>query len=218
MTPEVINQNKVNQILLGVGSLQELRPFFPNREAILNYYAQRMTELFPSDKKTGACEYCQRHSAELQTVFEWRGIYHTADTAIVSSVGIALAIGVTHHFFHLLMPSKQIVFSTTHGFCFNCFEQIKRRRFVAFLVKQLCLGLIGISVVIFVSVIVFTILFLFPSPTERAICYAALGFSGGLLCLAGGLLGVDRIVRWCIPQSVKFISKPPFQLVGFQNR
>jgi hypothetical protein len=218
MTPTEINQEKVNKILLGEGSLQELKPFFPNREAILNYHAQRLAELFPPNKNTNECECCHRHSAELQAVFEWRGIYHTTETAIVSTVGMALAIAITHHLFHFLMPSKHIDFSTTHGFCGDCFEQIRRRRMFAPLVKQLGLALIVISAVIFTSVIVFVILFLVKQPTKRGFAYAAIGFCSGFLCLAGGLLGTDRIVRWCLPKSLKFISKPPFQLVGFQKR
>lgn len=217
MIPEEINQEKVNQILLSEGSLQELKPFFPNQEAILNYHAQRMAEFFPPNKNVNECDCCHRHSVELQCVFEWRGIYHTTKTTIISTVGIAVAIAITHHLFHFLMPSKQIGFSTAHGLCGNCFEQIRRRRMVASLIKQLCLVLIVISALIFTAVIVFTILFLIPQPTTSAIIYATTGFFGGFLFLAGGLLGTDRIVRWCLPKSVRFISKPPFQLVGFHK-
>lgn len=218
MTPEESNLKKVDQILLGDGSLQELKPFFPNREAILNYHAQRMAELFPPDRKTNECECCHRRSTELQAAFEWRGVYHSAETAVVTTIGIAVAIAITHHFFHFLMPSKHIDFSTTHSLCGDCFKQIRRRRMFATLVKQFCLALIVIAAMIFASVIVFAVLFLIPQPTKSAIVYAAVGFCGGFLCLAGGLLGTDRIVRWCLPKSVKFISKPPFQLVGFQKR
>jgi predicted Abi (CAAX) family protease len=138
-------------------------------------------------------------------------------TAVISTFGIAVAMAISHHLFHFLMSSKQVSFSTTHGLCGNCFEQIKRRRMFASLVKQLCLASIVISAVIFTSVIVFTLLFLLPQPTEGSIIYAALGFCGGLLFLAGGLLGADRIVRWGLPKSLKPISKPPFQLVGFHK-
>jgi hypothetical protein len=217
MIPKEFNQEKVNQILLREGSLRELKPFFPNQEAILNYHAQRMTELFPPNKNTSECEYCHRHSVELQGVFEWRGIYHTTDTAIISTVGIAVAIAISHHLFHFLMPSKQVSFSTTHGLCGNCFEQMKRRRMFASIIKQLCLTFIVISAVIFTSVIVFTVYFLLPQPTESSIIYAALGYCGGFLFLAGGLLGTDQIARWCLPKSLKLICKPPFQLVGFRK-
>ena len=217
MLPKESNQEKINQILLGEGSLRELKPFFPNQESVLNYYAQRMAELFPPNKNTNECESCHQHSVKLQSVFEWRGIYHTAETAITSTVGIAVAMTVSHHLFHFLMPSKHINFSTTHGLCGNCFEQMKRRKLFASFVKQLCLVLIAIAAMIFASVIVFTIVFLVPKPTENAIVYAAIGFSGGFLFLAVGLLGADRIVRWCLPKSLKFISKPPFRLVGFHK-
>lgn len=217
MIPVEFDQEKVNQILLGEGSLRKLKPFFPNQEAILNYHAQRMAELFPPNKNTNECECCHRHSVEFQSVFEWRGIYHTTGTAIISTLGIAVAMAISHHLFHFLMPSKQVSFSTAHGLCGNCFEQIKRRRIFVSLVKQLCLVFIITSALIFTSVIVFTLLFLLPQPTTSSIIYAVLGFCGGLLFLAGGLLGGDWIVRWCLPKSVRFISKPPFQLVGFHK-
>jgi hypothetical protein len=215
MTSEEIDQEKVNQILLGDGSLEDLKPFFPNQEAILNFHAQRMAELFPPNTKKDECESCHRHSAEFQTQFEWRGLYTTVKIAFAGMIGTAVATAFTHHLFHFLMPAKQIEFSTTHSFCGNCFKQIRRRRMFAFFVNQLCLALVVIAAVIFTAVIIFTIFFLFPQPTKSAIAYAAIGSCGGLLCLAGGLLGGDRIVRWCLPRSLEFISKPPFQLVGF---
>ena len=217
MIPEEINQEKITRILLGQGSLQELKPFFPNQEAILNYHAQRMAELFPPNKNTNECEWCHRHSVELQGVFAWRGIYHTTETAIISSVGIAMAMAISHHFFHFLLPSKHIAFSTTHGLCGNCYEQMRHRKMFASLVKQLCLALIVTSAVVFSSVIVFALLFLLPQPTKGSVVFTAVGFCGGFIFLAGGLLGADRIVRWCLPKAVKFISKPPFELVGFHK-
>ena len=217
MTREEFNQKKVNQILLGAGPLEELEPFFPNREAILNYHAQRMAELFPPDKEMDACECCHRHSAELRAEFEWRGVYNTAETAVVSTIGIAVAIAITHHLFHFLMPSKHNDFSTTHSLCGNCFKQIRHRRVFATAIKQFCLALIVMAAVIFTAVIVFTVLFLIPQPTKSAIVYTATGFCGGSLCLAGGLLGTDRIVLWCLPKPMKFIFKPPFQLVGLHK-
>ena len=218
MTPAEINQERRDQILLGAGSLQELKPFFPNREAILNYHAQRMAELFPPDTKTDECVCCHLHSVELRVVFGWRGIYHTTETAIASTVGTAVAIAITHHLFHFLMPSRQVNFSTTHGLCGDCFKQIRRRRMFTPLIKQLCLALIVIAAVIFASVIVFAILFLVPQPTESALVCTVVGIFSGFLCLFGGLLGADRIVRWCVPRSLRFIAKPPFELVRFQKR
>ena len=177
-----------------------------------------MAELLPPDTKTDECVCCHLRSVELRVVFGWRGIYHTTETAIASTVGTAVAVAITHHLFHFLMPSRQVNFSTTHGLCGDCFKQIRRRRMFTPLIKQLCLALIVIAAVIFASVIVFAILFLVPQPTESALVCTVVGLFSGFLCLFGGLSGADRIVRWCVPRSLRFIAKSPFELVRFQKR
>lgn len=218
MTPEKFNLEKINQMLLGESSLQELKPYFPNQEAILKYHAQQMVEHFPQDKSMDECECCHRHSAELQAVLEWRGIYHTTGTAAINLVGIALAMAITHHLFRFLMPEKQICFSTTHGFCCRCFNQMCRRRMLSFLLKQLSLVWIVISALIFAAVIVFTIIVIIPQPTKAMIIYAAIGIIAGTLCLLLGLLATDRIVRWCLPKPLRFISKSPFNLIEIKRK
>ena len=182
----------------------------------MKYHAQRMAELFPSDKTVNECECCHRHSTELRTVFEWRGYYSTTGTTIASMIGTAMAIALLHHVFHSLMPSKRIDFSTTHSLCDDCFAQLKKHDLVAKLVKQLCLTLIVLAAVILASVVVFAVLFVFPQPTKETITYAAIGLCGGLVCLATGLAAQDRIVRWCVPTNLRFISKPPFELIKFK--
>jgi hypothetical protein len=208
---------KIDQILFGTGSLNELKPFFPNQEAVLNFYARRMAESFPPHKEATECACCQRHSSELQAAFVWRGAYHTKETTIVSVIGLA-AIAIVHHLFSFLMPEKHIIFSTTHSLCNNCFRQVLRRKMFAALLKQLCLVLVVLSTLIFAAVIVYTILFLLPQPTTNAIVYTISGICTGFLLLTAGLRGEDRIVRWILPESMKFIAKPPFQLVGLQKR
>jgi len=210
-------KREIDQVLFGERPLNDLKPFFPDSEAIFNYYAQRMAESFPTDKTVTQCECCQRHSAELRAVFEWRGVYVNAGKAIAGTIGTILAILFTHHVFHFLMPSKHIDFFTTHGFCSNCFTQIKERRIVANLAKQIFLGVIFLAAVILASVVVFIVLFLVPHPTMQMIAYAVMGLCFGLLCLMAGLVGEDRAVRWGLPKSLQRISKPPFELVGIKT-
>jgi hypothetical protein len=214
MIPDKNNQKNIDRVFFGEGSLQDLRPFFPDSEAIFNYYAQRMAESFPSDKTVVQCECCQRHPAELRAEFEWRGVYVSARTGIVSAIGTTLTVIFMHHVFQFLMPSKHIDFSTTHGFCSTCFAQIKRRRVAANLVKQLCLGVIVLAAMILASVVVFAVLFIAAQPTKQMIVFAVIGLCLGLFCLMAGLMGQDRIVRWCLPKSLRWISKSPFELVG----
>ena len=180
-------------------------------------HAQRMTELFPPNKTVNECECCQRNLAKSRAVFEWRGIYHTAGTNITSTIGVAVAIVLMHHVFHFLLPSKQVNFSTTHRFCDDCFAQIKRRKLASKFVKQFCLTLIVLAAIIFASVVVFAVLFVFPQPTKEMIAYVAIGLCCGLVCLVAGLVAEDRIVRWCLPETIRFISKPPFELIKFQK-
>ena len=55
-------------------------------------------------------------------------------------------------------------------------------------------------------------------PTLRAVEIIVVGLGSGLVGLAGGLAGADRVVDWCVPNSLKFISKRPFRLIGVQKR
>lgn len=217
MVSDEFDQEKIDQILLGDGSLRELRAFFPNSTAIYKHHARRMAELFPAGRTVRECECCHRHSAELWAVFDWHGVYFTAGTAVASAIGTALTITLMHHVFHFLMPSKQIEFSTSHGFCKTCFAQIERRKNIANVVKQLCLGLIVLAAMILASVVVFAALFLFPKPTGQTAAAAAIGVCAGLLCLVAGLFAVDCVVRWCLPKSLRRIAKPPFELVEFKE-
>ena len=180
-------------------------------------HARRMVQLFPTNKNSIECECCQRHSAELQVVFEWRGEYITTKAAVFSMIGIFLSIALVRHLFHSLFPSQHIDFGTTHGFCDSCFAQIKKRRLATRMVKQLCLALIVLAAVILASIIVFAVLFVFPQPTKATITYAAIGLCGGLACLVAGLEAQDCIVRWCLPKNMRFISKPPFELINFRK-
>ena len=213
MTPTEMRQEKVDQILLREGSLQELKPFFPSREAILKCHAQRMAEIFPPDKKTNECECCQRCSAEFRVTFIWRGIYHTAETVFVMLIGIVTALGG-----HGIFPHHQVDFVTSHGLCGDCFKQIRRRRVLGKLVEKFCLVLIVISAIVFVPMLCFAPVLPFLKPTMHEVITMAVCLGGGLICLVAGLLGADRVVRWCIPKSLKFISKRPFQLIGLQQR
>jgi hypothetical protein len=181
------------------------------------HHAKQMAELFPPDKMVNECECCRRHSVELRAVFEWRGTFHTAETALTSTIGMVMTMALFLHVFHFLMPSKQVDFSTMHGFCEDCFAQIKKRNRVAGFVKQLCLALIVLAAMIVATVIVFVVVFAFSEPTKANVTYAAIGLAGSLVCLAAGLTAQDRIVRWCLPKTIRFISKPPFELFRFQR-
>lgn len=182
----------------------------------MKHHAQRMAKLFPPDKTVNECECCHRYSTDLRTVFEWRGYYSTTGTAIASMIGTTMAIAFLHHLFHSLLPSKHVDFSTTHSLCDDCFAQLKKQSLVTKLVKQLCLALIVLGAMMLASVVVFAVLFVFPQPTKVTIAYSAFGLCGGLVCLAAGLAAQDRIVRWCVPTNLRFISKPPFGLIGFK--
>lgn len=207
-----INEEKVDQILLREGSLKELRQFFPNREAILKYHAQRMAEFFPPDRKVADCECCNRRSAELRIAFLWRGIFHTAGTVVGTIIGIAAALGG-----HGILPYRRIDFTTTHGLCGDCFKQISRQKMSGELAEKLCFILVFLSAVVFVPVLMMTPVLLSSRPTSREITVMVVGLGGGLICLIGGLLGADKAVRWYIPKSLKFISKQPFRVLGFKK-
>lgn len=183
----------------------------------MKHHAECMAKLFPPNKVLNECECCQRHSAEMRATFEWRGVYLTAGTAITSIIGTVMTIALMHHVFHFLLPSKHIDFSTTHSFCNGCFTQIKKRKLAGKLVKQLCLTLIVLAAMILASAVVFAVLFLFPQPTKEMTAYATIGLFCGLICLVAGLVAEDRIVRWCLPGTMRPISKPPFELIGFHS-
>jgi hypothetical protein len=212
MTPAENNQEKINQTILGEGSLKELKPFFPNREAILKYHAQRMVELFPPDRKIAECECCNRRSAELRVAFLWRGIFHTAGTVIGTIIGIAAVLGG-----HGILPSRRIDFTTTHGLCDGCFKQMRFQKMLGELGEKLCFIFIVLSAIVFAMVLVMTPVLLLSRPTSREIAVMVVGLGGGLICLIGGLLAANKVVRWYIPKSLKFISKQPFQLLGFKK-
>jgi hypothetical protein len=211
--PTGTNQESVDRILLREGSLKELKPFFGNREEILAYHARRMSEIFSADRKVTDCESCNRRSAETGAAFLWRGIYHTAGTVVGTIIGIATAMGG-----HGILPHRRIDFVTTHGFCSECFRKIRRQRVLAAIGEKFCFIVTIISVIVFVPVLVFTPVFLYPKPTLPAVEIIITGLGGGLIGLVGGLSGADKVVGWCVPKSLKFISKRPFRLIGVQKR
>ena len=212
MASTATSEEKIKQILFSEVSLQELKPFFPNREAILACHAKSMAEFFTADRRLAECECCNRRSAEFRVVFHWRGIYHTAKTVIGTIIGIiAIMIG------HGILPYRQINFSTTHGFCNDCFKQIRRQQMLGELTEKLCFILIILSAIVLVPVLVITPVLLFSRPTSSDIRMIVVGLGVGLICLAGGLLVADKAVRWCIPKSLKFISKRPIQLIALKK-
>lgn len=176
-----------------------------------------MAGMFPVGRKTHECECCERHSAELKAVFEWRATYHTSETATTSLLGLILAITPLGHFFHFFMPSKQLNFSTTHGFCNNCFSQIRKRNSVSGFLKWACLMVIVLAIMILTATIVFSVLFVIKEPTKSMITWAVIGLVSGLVCLWAGLASSDKAVRWCLPEKLKPISKPPFELHQFHK-
>ena len=212
MTPTETNQEKINQILLVEGSLDELKPFFPNRETILKYHAQRMAELFPPDRKIAECECCKRRSSELRIAFLWRGIFHTAGTVVGTLIGIVAAMGG-----HGILPHRRIDFTTTHGLCDGCFKQIRLQKMLGELAEKLCFIFIVLSAIVFAMVLVMTPVLLLSRPTSREITIMAVGLGGGLICLIVELLAANKVVRWYIPNSLQYISKQPFQLLGFKK-
>jgi hypothetical protein len=178
-------------------------------------HAQRMVQHFPSNKVVNECECCSRHASELRVIFDWRGEYLTATTSFIGAIGILVSF-ISHHLFHFLLPSEHVGFSTNHSLCNSCFAEIKRRKFVAKLVKQFCLVLIVLAAMIFASTIVFVLLFAIPQPTKMAMVYILGGMGCGMACLWAGLRAEDYMVRWYIPKALRFISKPPFELVDFK--
>ena len=213
MEPTGTNQENIDRILPREASLKGLKPFFRNREEILAYHARRMSEILSADRRVTDCECCNRCSAETRAAFLWCGIYHTAGTVVGTIIGIATAMGG-----HGMLPHRRIDFATTHGFCNDCFRKLRRRRVLAALGEKFCFILTIISVIVFVPLLVFTPVFLYPKPTLRAVEIIVAGLGSGLVGLVGGLLGADKVVGWCVPNSLKFISKPPFRLIGIQKR
>jgi hypothetical protein len=207
-----IDQEKIDRILLGDCSLKELQPFFPDREAALKYHAQRMTELFLPDRRIGDCECCGRRHSELRVSFSWRGIYHTARTVLGTVVGLVFLVGG-----HAFLPHRQINFTTTHGLCNDCFARMRRDNVFGQLLEKLCFTLIILSAIVLVLAVVMTTVLFLPRPTLREIMVVSIGDSIGLGGLIGGIFGARKAVRWYIPKSLRFISKPPFELIGFKK-
>jgi hypothetical protein len=209
------SNEKLDHLLLGQGALKALRPFFSDQESALDYYAKRMTALFLPDRAANECECCQRRSGDLQVVFTWQAIYHTRTTLAVGIVGIVMAM-FARHLFHSLF--KQIAFSTTHFLCGDCYQQVQRKKIFMAFAKQFFLVLIVISAVIFTSVIVYAFVFLIPQPAENDFIYIVAGIFGGVIFLAGGLFGADQVAQWRVPKPMRFLAKPPFQLVAWNKR
>ena len=210
------SQEKMDKVILGEGSLQELTPFFEGQEDLLKFYATRMSELFPSDRDLRLCEACSRNPAELKTEFVWRGAYHTNKTSVVNAIGI-IVVALTSHLFRFLIPAKEIGFVTTHCFCKNCFSQTQRCRLKAKFIRLLCLTLIVVAALIFASVIVFGLLFIIPNLATDDLLIAVAGIICAVACLMTGFFGIDRAARWCIPKPIRFISKAPFELIGVRQ-
>jgi hypothetical protein len=162
------HQQQIDQLFLGNRPLNELAAFFPNREAVLIAYAERMAQFYPQHRQIQYCECCERHPPELSVVFDWRGVYQTHGMTFLSTLGIAVA-ALLHHLFHFLLPSKTIVFSTTHGFCHNCFDLMQRRRIISIVLKQLCLALIVLGAMTLAASVVVAVYFLFPHPAITTI-------------------------------------------------
>lgn len=212
MTPLETNQEKIDQVVLGDGSLKELKPFFPNREAILKYHAQRMIQLFPPNRRVAECESCHRRSAELQIALRWRGIFHTARTVVGTIIGMTFILGG-----HGILPHRQIEFTTTHGLCGGCYKQMRLQKMLGELAEKVCFIAIILSAIVFLMGLTFTPVLLLSRPTLREIAIMVIGLGGGSICLVGALVGANKAVRWYIPKSLKFISKQPFQLVGLKK-
>ena len=199
-------------MMIGQDPLRELSPFFRNQEELLKSFATRMTELFPSNKDLLLCEDCNRNPANLKAVFSWRGIFHNRQTSAVSTVGILVA-ALGNHLFHFLMPTKQINYTTTHTVCQSCFAQTSVRLFKARLLRLIGLSVVIIAAMILAAVIVFGLLFVLPNPSLTNWFFAVAGMIIGIACLIAGLAGLDRIARWPIPKPIKFLSKPPLELI-----
>src|SRR5262245_7306836 len=98
MTPNESTRDQIDRVLLGTGELHLLKPFFPDRESILAYHAQRMSELFPASKVVSACESCNQRPVDARVEVHWRGIYHTAGTSISVVIAMLVAMGGGHGF------------------------------------------------------------------------------------------------------------------------
>jgi len=159
MTPLENNRERINEILLGKGSLKELKPFFPNREAILAYHAQRMAEIFPVDKKLAECECCGRRSAEFRLEFRWRGIYHTTGTVIGTIIGLLVAMGGQG-----MLPHRQIDFTTTHGLCSGCFNRMRQQKMLGQLAEKVCFIFILLAAIVLAMALLMTCALVFSRP------------------------------------------------------
>jgi hypothetical protein len=207
------NQERVDQIILGEGSLDELKPFLPDRESRLVYYSERISELIPTNIPKAECESCHCHSAERRVVFRWRGVYHTAGTAVATIIGLLMAMSG-----HGVLVHRRIDFETTHGLCGVCLKQMRLRTVGVYVVEKLCFILLILSLLVFVPMLLFAPVVLFLGGTTRReilVSFAGL-FGGGAIALTS-LLAADRLTRWHVPKSLRFISKRPFQLVGLQD-
>ena len=209
-----LNQQKIDELLLGDRPLQELKPFFSNPEEILKYHAHFMAEHFPSSGTKSECESCQRRSAEFNVAFLWRGRYSKTGTIAVTLLFVLVTMMVGH----AIDPQRDVSFTTTHGLCNDCLKQIRFRRMLGKTTEKFCLFVIVLSGFVLLLALVSFLDQVFSKLTAHGLLTLAACLFGGMVLLAVGMLGADRAVRWCVPKSLKFVSKRPFQLIRLQKQ
>lgn len=203
---------RLDQLILGEGPLDDLKPFLPDRKSRIIYYSERVPQLIATNRATTQCECCKQRAVEENVLFHWRAIYHTAGTFIATLIGILMAMGG-----HGVLPHKRVDFETTHGLCRTCLKQISQRKLLAQLVEKLCFIVLILSLLVFVPMLIFAPVILFSGPIgtrEILVSLAAIG-GGGALIFAS-LVFADKASRWHVPNPLRFISKRPFQLVSIQ--
>jgi hypothetical protein len=196
---------QIERLLLSDRPLRELKPFFSDWEAVLDFHARKMSDRYLCFPEVLACTACDRSGHTIQAVLHWRATYGNSRTALIT------LLLLLHHSAHM-----QIDFRTHHLFCESCYRSLAYRkvlaelaRYAKFIAVLLCGGLFAMSLLYLIVVVL--------DFNRQAFEIFALGFvlGGGGVVLA---IWIGRkLDLWCVPAGLRFITKYPFQLYNLRK-
>jgi hypothetical protein len=186
---------------------RDIRGYFRTKHDALQFYANTQASRF-TPKSGGKCCICQ-DCAALDVNYNWKAFFRPRWSPRIFDIALLL-IGVLRTTFTM----DVIEFTTTHGFCLDCWKVASLKLRLALILDFLgkLLAIFGLFMTLFGA--------------AGTIYYGSVGSRFGLLtfvvqCLVTGiaLLAVGCAAIWGtgrlrIPESIRGIAKSPFQYWG----
>jgi hypothetical protein len=175
----------------------------------LNDHANRMSAIYSRDRVVPECECCGKRPVQKRIELKWRGIFHDTGTALSTAIALLVATGGGHG----IASYRRIEFSTSHGFCKGCLNQVRIKKIVSELLEKLYFVILLLSAMWFGGMVVFGAVILFSKPNLHEVLHAIFFPCFGLIGLVAGFWVANKTRLYCVPVPLRSIARHPFQLL-----